>query len=881
MPIGNFKPQNLLNRAKAGGFSIDNAVSQIQSQVPNLQQAANIDINGTLSSVSSQAQSALNGAVQKLAGKVTLPNGLDLIGLTGLGSLGGLFGGGGGPSAIAELGGGLPFPNQLEEFTSMNYIFTLGCLTPYEVNFPDLTYRYRDPEILICKSGGGAGPKKVRTAFETTGAVEYFIDDLSIKTVIAPSEGTRSTNATGISFQVLEPYSMGMFLQTINLAAKKAGYQNYVGSPYVLSVEFVGFDTNGNYIRPPKARRIFPLNFVNVKFNVQEGGSIYDVQAVPWHESAFTDQVQKTKTDISLSGTTVGELLQSGPGSLATVLNDREVRNEETKQTPRGDQFVIAFPQELSSVNEVLLGAVDFPQGATTKSALSQAGAEVREFTDIDKEKAIQLAFGDAITDEEMIEIAEQELQKIKGFVLKRSRFGEKIRDNAEQKFNINNIGKSKIVKSYTDGGEVPFGRPKFTEVKDKPGVFSRGSLTISDEGRKFTFASGTKIQDIIEEIVILSDYGRKLAENVENPDANGMIDWYKVEVNVYLVDEPEGVNFNGKYPKVYVYQVVPYKVHVSNVANPNTATPGLKNIKYNTCKEYNYIYTGANKDILDFDIEINYAYFLALNADKGQLNADSKLAGQNSSVAGDEDQPVKKSGGNNANSESGTSPTIETTGANNSSGGGGGETHTQNQVARQYNDAIVNSDADLILIHFTIMGDPYYIADSGMGNYNAEQDPASINLTKDGTIEYQRSEVDITINFRTPIDSGETWMEFPGLGTRPVGAFSGVYKVLMVDNMFQDGKFTQRLKCVRRKNQETDTKAVPTTKGNGLVESGSQENNLNESTDADDVGLDAFGGEGEKVQNTTGGGASQSDGEGSKPLPEKNEVINRIRGLL
>ena len=66
MPIGNFKPQNLLNRAKAGGFSIDNAVSQIQSQVPNLQQAANIDINGTLSSVSSQAQSALNGAVQKL-----------------------------------------------------------------------------------------------------------------------------------------------------------------------------------------------------------------------------------------------------------------------------------------------------------------------------------------------------------------------------------------------------------------------------------------------------------------------------------------------------------------------------------------------------------------------------------------------------------------------------------------------------------------------------------------------------------------------------------------------------------------------------------------------------------------------------------------------
>ena len=43
----------------------------------------------------------------------------------------------------------------------------------------------------------------------------------------------------------------------------------------------------------------------------------------------FPDEVQKVKTDISLTGTTVAELLQTGPRSLATVLNDREVRQEE------------------------------------------------------------------------------------------------------------------------------------------------------------------------------------------------------------------------------------------------------------------------------------------------------------------------------------------------------------------------------------------------------------------------------------------------------------------------------------------------------------------------------------------------------------------------
>ena len=75
---------------------------------------------------------------------------------------------------------------------------------------------------------------------------------------------------------------MGMFLQTLNLAAKEAGHKNYIGAPYVLSVEFVGFDDNGNYMRPPKSRRIFPLNFVDVSFSVTEGGSTYAVQAIPF-----------------------------------------------------------------------------------------------------------------------------------------------------------------------------------------------------------------------------------------------------------------------------------------------------------------------------------------------------------------------------------------------------------------------------------------------------------------------------------------------------------------------------------------------------------------------------------------------------------------------
>ena len=34
-------------------------------------------------------------------------------------------------------GGGPPFPNELRDFASYNYIFTFGCLNNFEINFPD------------------------------------------------------------------------------------------------------------------------------------------------------------------------------------------------------------------------------------------------------------------------------------------------------------------------------------------------------------------------------------------------------------------------------------------------------------------------------------------------------------------------------------------------------------------------------------------------------------------------------------------------------------------------------------------------------------------------------------------------------------------------
>ena len=73
-------------------------------------------------------------------------------------------------------------------------------------------------------------------------------------------------------------------------------------------------------------------------------------------------------------------------------------------------------------------------------------------------------------------------------------------------------------------------------------------------------------------------------------------------------------------------------------------------------------------------------------------------------------------------------------------SSGGGDLENTKTSVARDFNEALMNSTVDLITADMTIWGDPYFIADSGMGNYNAGETDL-INLTADGTMDQEQKE--------------------------------------------------------------------------------------------------------------------------------------------
>jgi hypothetical protein len=708
--------------------------------------------------------------------------------------------------------------NELKDFASYNTILELAVLAPDEINSPDVTYRQLGPRHVIARSGGGLGPRKTQVATEKAlnRYLEYFIDNVEIDSLIVANTKSQNTNASTINFEVTEPYSMGMFFQSLYQGAVNAGYASYVEACFLLTIKFVGYNDNGDQLVAPTSTRMIPIKINNIEFSVDGAGSNYAIKAYAWNDQAFADRTQKIKTDVSITGRTVSELLQSGAKSLATIINGRFADLEEKGQANTADQIVIMFPSQRSSAKaNPASGEGEDTSNATVKTDESQgvqdpdelwksysglSGKMPNEFTDL--------------------------LNAATGKVAQRSRLGEAIRAFAEAKANTNKIGSSKIIDSFIERGHVPFGEPAFVYDKEKQ-IYKRQGTTIeiSDENRIFTFKAGTRIQELIEEVVIVSTYGRSLARQLEDITANnGMIDWFRIESQVYVVPDNSEITRRGELPKVYVYRVVPYKVHHSKFKAPTATGAGYGFIKKNIAKQYNYIYTGKNDDILDLEIKFNHSFMAPMAADRGEAGKDERLSSENARTKNaDQSSNVTGQGNGSYPPVEGTVATEELISSYDRANGGSSVDNKEIAIARMFNRAFIQSDVDMVNLQMQIMGDPYYLSDSGLGNYNAG-DTSFTNINSDGSMNYQNGEVDVNLVFRTPVDiMGENYA-FPE-DTNIVKNFSGIYQVTKVNHSISGNNFTQDLTLLRRRDQN----GPAVYNGVGLIQTGTKDQSMND----------------------------------------------------
>lgn len=655
-----------------------------------------------------------------------------------------------------------PFPNILSKFASYSYLFTLSCLDDESLNFPESTYRAGRFNTLILASGSINPENRIETAF---GKFDFFLDNLSISHQCAFSKDSGNTNIMGLTFRVIEPYSMGLFPQALQKAAVEAGHPSYLGSaPFLLTIDFTGHTEDNLAVSLPKERRLYPFIMADMSARVTQKGTEYQITANPHSGQAFNRSYHTILTDTTISGETVQEMLQTGEKSLQKAINDYlQEKAKERGEDP--DEVVILFPEDPSSPYE----SADLDINQATRNP--KGGGDG----------------GDVYS---KLKLSQSTGQLNKTYV----------QDTGA----VNSVGKASMGFSAARAGDSPFGKDNAVYDEEK-GVYVRGNLAVDITTSDFKFLQDTDVSNVINQVIIMSDYAKQALRDGQVDEA-GMLPWWRIDPQVYQLNSLKNMGKTGRKPALIVYRVVAYKVNPYIILPPNSVPKGLDNLKKEAIKEYNYIYTGKNTEIIDFNITLNNMFRKAATADDYKSNQDVKQREQTAQDAG-EDNPIREtSQDSGATAPENALPrqvsrTVLKQRSDNR--GGGGKEDLSTRLARNFMDA-VTVGSDMLECELKIHGDPYYLGDSGVGNYTSPETNYRM-VNSDGSMNYQNTEVYININFRTPTD----WDNDTGLyknindGGALVQAYSGLYKIRTVNSSFAAAKFSQTLDLIRINNQE------------------------------------------------------------------------------
>jgi len=666
---------------------------------------------------------------------------------------------------------GPPYENILEQFASYAPLWTLCCLTPDQYNNPS-SYRGIPGalENVVFSSAGRYDSKRANTI---VGEPEYYVNNFDMKMSTSSSAKTGTTNMINMSFDVYEPYSMGYFLHSLQTASINAGYPNYNGTPFLLKLEFAGHKDNGQMFgSSAELEKYFIIAFKKVTFTTNEGGSNYKCEAYPANHTGFTNIAQQVKTDLKLRGEDIKEMLVSGNTSLCVTLNQAQEKLRKEDKQDTADKCIVVFPKNWA--DRVGLPGED-------------AGGSWSEDE------------GGLMTYDPTLPISAPLV-------------GRKGQDSLD--FGDGPIGTSSLGFGPSSGGNFNFGFEGDVTNKET-GLIERGSLTIDPKQREFQFKAGATVQNIIQEIILSSEYAKDAIDPSKGIDDAGRISWFRVDVQIVIGEFDLKRNCRQR---TYIFRVLPFKVHSSVFRNPSANPPGYEKLNKIIGKEYKYIYTGQNNDIIKFDIQINQLFH------QGQMPTsveDSESVANPALNQSYEDPDQRLSNVSTGDAEAATTPDASPSYGdfavtNITTKGGPGAQTVARRVAEVLKNKIENQGTgDMTKITLEIIGDPYWITDSGMGNYIGEvydgPNAGGVDAMRDkaGSLNYQGTDTYIRIIFRTPVEPNLGTSGSGGLYNFPPGErvnpYSGIYKVINVTNKFSNGTFTQTLEATRQPNQPWD----------------------------------------------------------------------------
>ena len=653
------------------------------------------------------------------------------------------------------------FPNPMEAYASSNVLWTFACLTPQQFNDPK-SYRNtpNDLQNIIFSSAGRFGYDRADTAY---GVPEYYINNFTMNNIIGANEKTGNTNAIKFTFDIYEPYSMGILLQSMQVSAVKAGYLSYLdNAPFVLRMDVQGWDDVGREItgfRP----KFFVMKLTSTKFTVNEGGSTYKVEAIPYNHQAYSDVMNITYNDVKIYPDKVGNVYEmlagNHIGSLVSFLNGNEKKLQKEGRIKICDEYQIQFP----------IFATDYVSSAGNPPKTNKATVDVRD----------------------------------NGANSSSSYWGQATKRTAVNSTNQADTGvegKNELATASLGFNQIRGGNPVFAREGDKfdekNQVLIRDGITIDPKKRVFLFGQGQSITAIINQVILSSDYASR-AIDPKFLTPQGYVKWFKLDVQLELLGYDSLV---GDFAKKVTFRVVPYFVHQSIFAPPTSAPVGYAELMKQIAKQYDYIYTGQNLDVLSFAIDINNLFYTGANPKPEDeaaktSNQDQKAGEVKNSKAKPVEGPAKEA------------PAVQTGRARPKRDprllrgykGGADDKTTEQNVAESFQQAFISgASADMISINLEILGDPYWLVDTGLANHFVGTSNPTSQTNDDGTMNYESGNVYVYLTFRTPADVNIVTGLYDFSAGAQESPFGGIYRVLQCENVFSDGTWKQKLKIIR-----------------------------------------------------------------------------------
>lgn len=678
--------------------------------------------------------------------------------------------------------------NILHKYRSWTYNFAFGAISPSAVSDNSLLASDIMKYPVLNSAGKGtrgtqlsqnknsaldqSKVSKLVQGFNTksAGRFDMYIDDVEIESLVgAGSPQSGNSIATNITFNVYEPYSMNGFFEAMHVAAVAAGYTDYSKGAFALRVQFQGYDDK-SIDSPatiiPLSTRYFMLTITNATVDISEAGTRYKVEAVPLTQTGFAQTTNSSKTDIKVAGTTIKDVLIDYFKALNE--GERKIRENSTSADKgKYNWYEISAPQLTMPGNKQ----------NTKKARLWSPDPQWTASSSVVNSKLIDSPMND----------------------------GTKSNNSPAMTAPSSASGKSGYV-GQTNYQSPPAGNnngagTNATNTQSSATSTGAGVAPAPANNGAFTFSAGSNIQDNIAAIIRDSSYVRKLLQTEidKAKQGDGLVTYFSIRMELELRDWSEADNDNFKTIR---YVIEPYQIHYSRIPGQQAGSDTAPAIKEKIKREYNYIYTGQNLDIVKFNINFNSLFFSAMPVAMGNV---TRAPGSTSEAKGNQSNVKQPSNGtaNDALQKVGTQPATVSTkqdpNLNKSVQGGSKAGQTLEDpyysLAKALNTALLES-VDQVQASITILGDPYFLCTGGMGNTDLEL--AESMKTIDGQMPYTQGDAYVFLAFRNPIDINT--LEKGGLLSfdNQLIEFSGVYRVNTLKNHFKNGEFTQDLELIR-----------------------------------------------------------------------------------